>query len=250
MLEVDPEIVDVEGVDVLFRNPDTGEIENRIVRPDSFRRSTGIQECFDDDGDGRDDRCIQFSPRVFQFIDLGRPRYVYLNMLTQSGSEHWPGREFHEVFALLVRVREDASVLETPIRPGRLSYTEGLHVITVESGAIQTIAEGGCGVWEPAEVEGGRIVLEPSMIRGDANTDGQINITDAIKVLSFLFNSVREPACLKAADADDDGALNITDPILLLGVLFGGEGALPAPSTCAPDPTDDTLGCEEGCSAG
>ncbi len=86
-------------------------------------------------------------------------------------------------------------------------------------------------------------------MRGDANVDGRINISDSVLVLNSLFTDSGGILCEDAADADDNGAVNITDPILLLGVLFGGAGALPPPSTCAPDPTADALGCGDGCRA-
>ena len=65
--------------------------------------------------------------------------------------------------------------------------------------------------------------------RGDANADGQRDISDALVVLEFLFHAGEEPACLDAADADDSGAVDISDPIVLLGHLFLGAGPLPAP---------------------
>jgi len=78
--------------------------------------------------------------------------------------------------------------------------------------------------------------------RGDANSDGGVNIADAIFTLGFLFAGGEEPLCRDAADANDDGGVNIADAIAILGHLFGGAGDLPAPfKTCGPDPTDDTL---------
>ena len=49
-------------------------------------------------------------------------------------------------------------------------------------------------------------------VRGDANGDGSIDITDAIFTLGFLFLGGGAPPCEDAADADDRGTLEITDP--------------------------------------
>jgi len=50
---------------------------------------------------------------------------------------------------------------------------------------------------------------------------------------------------LVPADADDSGELDISDAMRVLGYLFLGTDAPPDPSpmTCGPDPTEDDLGC-------
>jgi len=82
-------------------------------------------------------------------------------------------------------------------------------------------------------------------IRGDANADGPIEISDMVYVLNWLFAGGREPACTKTADLDDSGKLEIGDPILGLNYLFAS-GPPPAPpfGACGADPTPDRLGCE------
>lgn len=84
-------------------------------------------------------------------------------------------------------------------------------------------------------------------LRGDANGDRELNITDPQFTLNYLFVSANPPPCLDAADANDDGSVNVTDPIATLQVLFQGQSALPEPfGTPGVDPTEDTLGCLEG----
>jgi len=52
-------------------------------------------------------------------------------------------------------------------------------------------------------------------VRGDSDSNGSREITDAIVTLRYLFLSGPAPACLDAADADDSGSLNLTDPVYL-----------------------------------
>ncbi len=93
--------------------------------------------------------------------------------------------------------------------------------------------------------------------RGDVDTDGVVAITDAVKLLGYLFLGEIEPGCLEAADADDDGQIQLTDAIRVLGYLFLGSEppALPGPSDlpCGPDAVGSPvfLGCSEysGCRA-
>ncbi|MDO8559723.1 MAG: Ig-like domain-containing protein [bacterium] len=65
--------------------------------------------------------------------------------------------------------------------------------------------------------------------RGDANDDSQVDMSDAVYLLNFLFRSEGEILpCWDAGDANGDGALNISDPIFLLNFLFlGGESPGP-----------------------
>ena len=81
-------------------------------------------------------------------------------------------------------------------------------------------------------------------VRGDANGDGSIDITDAIFTLGFLFLGGGAPPCEDAADADDRGTLEITDAVYLLNFLFSGGPEPPPPHLAlGEDPTEDTLGC-------
>lgn len=83
--------------------------------------------------------------------------------------------------------------------------------------------------------------------RADANDDGELNIADAIAVLSFLFQGGNDIHCLDASDADGNGLLEITDGIYLLRYLFLGGEAPPNPyGVCGGLPA---LGCERfaGC---
>lgn len=101
-------------------------------------------------------------------------------------------------------------------------------------------------------VTGLTISLEPpgpaprdDFVRGDADGDGAVNISDGVFLLNFLFVSPeRRPGCDDAADADDSGALNLTDVIFILNFLFRGGSRPPAPfPDCGSDGTSDSLEC-------
>jgi hypothetical protein len=58
-------------------------------------------------------------------------------------------------------------------------------------------------------------------VRGDANADGQLDVSDAVFVLLHLFSCrIEEPACMDALDSNDDEAIDISDAIAILGCLF------------------------------
>ena len=79
--------------------------------------------------------------------------------------------------------------------------------------------------------------------RGDCNqSGGEVEISDAVFLFSFLFLGSQAPACRDACDSNDDGRADISDGIHVLVYLFTG-GAAPAPPFPAEgtDPTRDCL---------
>jgi len=90
---------------------------------------------------------------------------------------------------------------------------------------------------------------EINFLRGDANSDGGVDLTDAIVVLRHLFTGGAAPECADAADADDNGSINLADAIFILNYIFRGGTEPPAPGPVFPggvDPTPDNIGCEIG----
>ncbi len=86
-----------------------------------------------------------------------------------------------------------------------------------------------------------------SFRRGDINSDGSIDIADAVSALSALFIAGAViPDCLDAGDSNDDGSFDLGDPVTLLTSLFSTPApGLPAPwPDCGFDLTADALTCD------
>ena len=66
---------------------------------------------------------------------------------------------------------------------------------------------------------------------------GGISITDAVIIAEYLFKGGAVPYCLDAADGNDDGEIDISDPVYLLFFLFI-EGSSPPPPPY-PEPGND-----------
>ncbi len=81
-----------------------------------------------------------------------------------------------------------------------------------------------------------------TFLRGNANGDAKVDISDMVYILGFLFLGDPAPACGDAADVNDDGKINISDPSSGLNFLFLGGPAPPAPGVFTPGfdgtPTD------------
>ena len=80
--------------------------------------------------------------------------------------------------------------------------------------------------------------------RGDVRVDGRVNLQDVVAIVETLFGDAIATTCLAAADTNGDGQLAVTDAVRLLGFIFLGEKPPAPPSTaCGLDPTVDGLGC-------
>lgn len=91
------------------------------------------------------------------------------------------------------------------------------------------------------------IAPPPEFIRGDANMSGIVDLSDAVKTLFHLFSG-HSADCRDSMDSNDDGDINVTDALYTLGYLFqqGPPPAAPFPAQ-GVDPTEtDALDCEEG----
>ncbi len=87
-----------------------------------------------------------------------------------------------------------------------------------------------------------------TFMRGDANGDGQIDISDPIKILFQLFLEPEPPTCADSSDANDDGELDLSDVLTLLGYLFLDGRQLPPPFPGpGVDLTPDPLCCGPRC---
>jgi hypothetical protein len=87
-------------------------------------------------------------------------------------------------------------------------------------------------------------VQEEKFIRFDVNGSGEVEISDAIMTLLYLFAQGNGPSCHDRMDANDDGRLTVTDAIYGLRFLFlAGPEIYPPYPEAGLDPTPDDLPC-------
>ena len=168
----------------------------------------------------------------------GRTGFVSGTVLSVAGGFELPARVPHRIAKLAVEFS-----VASDERTAVLRFEEGLR------GAGQPVAisvsQAGDAV-EPVRIDHAITLSPPSLLRGDANPDGKLDIGDALWILEELFRSWRPTPCEDAADANDDGRIDISDPVHILGYLFLGSAPPPPPHPeCGPDPTQDAFGCEE-----
>ncbi|NLN96335.1 MAG: T9SS type A sorting domain-containing protein [Bacteroidales bacterium] len=63
----------------------------------------------------------------------------------------------------------------------------------------------------------------PSVVPGDANCDGIVNILDAIAIVDFIAGNDPHPFCFENADVTEDGIINILDVIGTVNIILNGK---------------------------
>ena len=82
-------------------------------------------------------------------------------------------------------------------------------------------------------------------LRGDSNADGEVDLSDAVSILSFLFQAGDRPGCMRAADSSGNGAVSISDAVyLLLHLLLGGQPPPPPFPGCGEERHGADLTCD------
>lgn len=82
-------------------------------------------------------------------------------------------------------------------------------------------------------VDNHKQLTEPTgpVICGDADSNGNINVADAVYIINYVFKGGPAPNPLCAADSDHDGNVNISDAVNIINFVFKG-GPPPDPNCC------------------
>ncbi len=128
---------------------------------------------------------------------------------------------------------------------GLLGASFVLAVLLVDPGS-RALAQGGPDFEIPAPEGEGRYFRETKFRRGDLNTDGVVDISDAVATFGWLFVGGEGSRCEIAGDANNDSVVNLSDGIFTLGFLFraGAEPAAPGPFECGLAAAPGRLTCE------
>jgi hypothetical protein len=154
-----------------------------------------------------------------------------------------------EIFSILFNrgtAGQEFVIAGANFQPGLRVTVCGSAATIVEADMTSATVEApDCGIvgWAPLELctDGGcvsrdsgflyeEVIQGTEFIRGNANDDATVDISDGVVILSDLFLGDVAPApCRDALDADDSGTLEITDAVYLLNFLFQGGPEIPPP---------------------
>lgn len=90
--------------------------------------------------------------------------------------------------------------------------------------------EGGGYDFQVVSFQGGAITVK-SLVYGDANGDGIVNVADAVFLIAYVFKNGLAPQPMIAGDVNCDGNVNVADAVYLVNFIFKG-GPPPPPDGC------------------
>jgi hypothetical protein len=180
-----------------------------------------------------------------------------------SGSVPWGSAEIGLAWIHVVSLREgamqeDILINETPTPHGQvITLDPSLEFDALEVSLSAVVFQGGRATrstpgLSEIEVIGRSVTSEYSstiaIVRGDANSDLAIGLSDAVSILGYLFEGRGDLPCAAAADFNDDGGVAIDDAISTLEFLFLGGAAPSAPYPSCGLVPEGALPCErEAC---
>ncbi|MBI4586861.1 MAG: hypothetical protein HY717_22840 [Planctomycetes bacterium] len=172
------------------------------------------------------------------FDALPAPRNLQCQIAGGKVELSWQNGGAYETISILRRGVEVAAL------PGAAeSFTDpDLGWIGVRVYSVRGLKGGGFG--RNAFCEVSQSQQNGHFIRGNVDGSAEVDLTDAIVLLTYMFLGGQGLSCEDAADVDDNGQLEITDAIRILTVLFLGDTPPPPPyPNPGEDPTPDGLTC-------
>lgn len=184
---------------------------------------------------------------------------LYDNKVRDSGMDphyHWPGGTVVVTTggggAPLYTRKADANVANTPDLAFSAKYESVHHFLTIDITpekleVVATRANGDALDRFSISKQGEKPPTH--FIRGDANENGAVDLSDAIVILNYLFHSkdaepATVPPCMAACDANHSGGISLADPVFLLSYLFANGPVMEAPfPDCGAVTGIDDVGC-------
>ncbi len=249
-VDFDEEVLEATKIDLVYQRPDGAGWFPQFIFLDINRNGrSNINNSNETPGNAGVDEGYLYGAVVFE------PEETLKEYIQNGGKleDLLPPVDVEtEILAIHFKVKPDAPLGETQIRflDDAPSVNPAVTVQNVAALMPGYTAElktdiGAVGISGNIGILGGASLF----FRGDSNGDKELDVTDVIFTLDYLFRGLAEPPCLDAADANDDGFLDVSDPIATLSALFldGGKPLPPPTETPDTDPTpDDGLSCLTG----
>ena len=87
-------------------------------------------------------------------------------------------------------------------------YTLLIHGLTID------------GNYEIEYINGKLTIEEPDFIPGDANSDGNVNVTDIVEIVNYILGHPSAKFNKVAADVNGDGVVNVTDIVSVVNIIL------------------------------
>jgi hypothetical protein len=113
----------------------------------------------------------------------------------------------------------------------KYNYLDGSGLSLSGGGLVSGIptAVGDNGFYAEVEDETGSMVNKPVFLTiaagyecGDANSDGEVNVSDAVYIINYVFTGGNPPNPMQAGDANCDATVNVSDAVFIINYVFTG----------------------------
>jgi hypothetical protein len=158
-----------------------------------------------------------FGPHIFtetlpdEFI--GVPYSQQLEAVACDEPITWTDK-YGDLSATGLTLSEDGSLAGVPSDTGLISFTGMVQ----DAGGLMAEKQYSFRIWLP-------------FICGDASMDYQLNLGDAVYLISYIFKGGPEPFPLCVADANGDDDINVGDVVFLINYIFNA-GPVPLEGCC------------------
>lgn len=114
----------------------------------------------------------------------------------------------------------DGAEFATIDRDGTMSFipTSTGGFVTVQARAID-----GSGVMQTIEIPVSPVAN--NIIPGDANGDGEVNVSDIVEIVNYIMNNPSERFVFAAADVSEDSEVNVTDIVRVVNIIMTANNA-------------------------
>jgi len=72
-------------------------------------------------------------------------------------------------------------------------------------------------------IELGSVVISSKMFLGDANGDGNVNVTDIVEIVNDILGHPSAKFDPIAADVNSDGVVNVTDIVSVVNIILASD---------------------------
>ena len=80
-----------------------------------------------------------------------------------------------------------------------------------------------------------------NFIKGDANGDGEVNVTDIVEIVNYIMNKPSNKFIFSVADMDDDGKVDVTDIVKEVSLIMSSGSNAPKRASVAEMVDNDQL---------
>lgn len=152
--------------------------------------------------------------------------------------------------ALSLEMGEEATLTAT-ILPAEANQevlwtSSNSNVANVNNGIVTAIAAG-TAIITATTVDGTElsascvVTVTPLVISGDANSDGEVNVTDYLAVANYILGNNTSTFNLEAADVNNDDDINVSDYVGVANIILYGNYQGPSVNAIHAFGTDTTI---------